>query len=110
MDTSLTPPFIILDHAQILREILVVYESSLGDSSSLRATLSPKSVSSSSVTSAEHQELAAEGCSAILDRMVDPAVEMCVLAADEKHRLRPSWDKEVFIINVLSYLQVRLTS
>ncbi|PSR77610.1 hypothetical protein PHLCEN_2v7800 [Hermanssonia centrifuga] len=93
-DLTLTPPFAILDHTQILREILTVYESSLGDESSLRGK-SAKDVN----------EAAAQGCRAILDQMVDPAVEMCVLASEEKHRLRPSWDREIFIINVLTYLQ-----
>ncbi len=46
------------------------------------------------------------GCRAILDRMVDPAIELCVLAAEEKHRVRPSWDREVFVINAMTYLQV----
>lgn len=46
------------------------------------------------------------GCRAILDRMVDPAIELCVLAAEQKHRVRPSWDREVFVINAMTYLQV----
>ncbi|KAF7799585.1 hypothetical protein EIP86_010822 [Pleurotus ostreatoroseus] len=125
-DTSLTPPFAILDHAQILREILLVYESSLGDvvssSSSSSAHRASESVSeaasiatstTNSTTAAgadandaeEEVDAAAVGCRAILDRMVDPAIEMCVLAADEKHRVRPSWDREVFVINAMTYLQ-----
>ena len=55
----------------------------------------------------EEVDVAAEGCRAILDNMVDPAIEMCVLRAEEKHRVRPGWDKEVFVINVVTYLQVR---
>ena len=44
----------------------------------------------------------------ILDVMVDPAVEMCSAASDEKRRLRPQWDKHVFVLNCLTYLQVSL--
>ncbi|KIP08762.1 hypothetical protein PHLGIDRAFT_68807 [Phlebiopsis gigantea 11061_1 CR5-6] len=83
-DSSLTPPFVILDHVQILREILLVYDSSLGD---------------------ELHDAAAEGCRAILDRMVDPAIEMCVVASEDKHKARPTWDREIFVINTMTYLQ-----
>ncbi|KAH9952062.1 oligomeric complex COG6 [Amylocystis lapponica] len=84
-DTAVSPPLAILDHAQVLREIMVVYDSSaLGNESP--------------------EELRA-GFSDILDRMVDPALEMCVAAADKKSRLRPQWDKLVFVLNTLSYLQ-----
>ena len=54
-------------------------------------------------------DVAADGCRGILDRMVDPAVEMCVVASEEKHRVRPSWDREVFVINAMTYLQVCLS-
>ena len=41
----------------------------------------------------------------ILDRMVDPAIDMCLAASEEKKRLRPAWDASVFVLNSLSYLQ-----
>lgn len=87
-----------MDHVQILREILLVYESSLGDEASLRSATD------------DEREAAAEGCRAILDRMVDPAIEMCVVAADEKQKSRPRWDRDVFVINAMTYLQVRTVS
>ena len=74
-----------------------MYEGSLGDEASLRR----------GDVSASTDDTAAEGCRAILDRMVDPAIEMCVVAAEEKHKARPSWDREVFVINAMTYLQVR---
>ncbi|KAJ7630510.1 oligomeric Golgi complex subunit 6 [Roridomyces roridus] len=84
-DPSLTPPLAILDHAQILREIMNVYESSLlGD---------------------EGEEEQTAGFQRILDVTVDPAVEMCTNNSEEKKRLRPRWDREVYVLNCLSYLQ-----
>jgi hypothetical protein len=94
-DPSLTPPLAILDHVQILREILLVYESSLGDEAHLRGTIPEGG-----------NDTAADGCRIILDRMVDPAIEMCVIASEEKHKARPAWDREVFVINAMTYLQV----
>lgn len=43
----------------------------------------------------------------ILDVMVDPAVTMCTAAAEEKARLRPKWDRAIFVLNCLGYLEVR---
>lgn len=79
-----------------------MYESSLGDEASLRSSLP------SNPSEHELQEAAAEGCRAILDRMVDPAIEMCVVTSEEKHKSRPSWDREVFVINTMTYLQVSI--
>jgi conserved oligomeric Golgi complex subunit 6 len=83
---------------------LLVYESSLGDEVSFR---SGAQTPAHKPERPSHQlEVAAEGCRLILDRMVDPAVEMCVVASEAKQRLVPSWDREVFIVNVMTYLQV----
>ncbi|KAJ7225913.1 oligomeric complex COG6 [Mycena pura] len=84
-DSSLSPPLAILDHAQVLREIMNVYESSLlGD---------------------ENEVEQAAGFQRILDVTVDPAIEMCSSSSEEKKRLRPRWDREVYVLNCLSYLQ-----
>ncbi|OBZ65679.1 Conserved oligomeric Golgi complex subunit 6, partial [Grifola frondosa] len=84
-DSSVSPPLVILDHAQVLREIMVVYASStLGD---------------------EDEEELRAGFRDILDRMVDPAIEMCLTASEEKQRLKPQWDRAVFVLNTLTYLQ-----
>ena len=48
------------------------------------------------------------GFQRILDVMVDPAVTMCDAAAEEKARLRPRWDRAVFVLNCLGYLEVRM--
>jgi hypothetical protein len=86
-DPSVMPPISILDHGQVLREIMTVYQSSLlGD-----------------------EDLATQtaGFERILDIMVDPAVDMCRTVGEEKKRLKPAWDMEVFILNCLSHLLVR---
>lgn len=86
-DPSVNPPLSILDHVQILREVMVVYESSLGE---------------------EKPAERDAGFKRILDVMVDPTVDMCSAASEEKQRWRPRWDKHVFILNCLTYLQVSL--
>ncbi|KAI0705883.1 oligomeric complex COG6 [Cytidiella melzeri] len=102
-DPNVTPPFVILDHAQVLREILTVYESSLGDDVSLRN--GPQTPRRNQNDSAQQLDDAAEGCRLILDRMVDPAIEMCVVASEAKQHVVPTWDRQVFIVNVMTYLQ-----
>ena len=88
-DPSVSPPHSIIDHAQLLREIMQVYDSSL--------------LSEGSSDSSE----ASTGFQRILDIMVDPAVTTCAAAAEEKGRLRPRWDRAVFVLNCLGYLDVR---
>ncbi|KAJ7456593.1 oligomeric Golgi complex subunit 6 [Mycena latifolia] len=84
-DPSLAPPLVLLDHAQILREVMNVYESSLlGDEGEAEQTA---------------------GFQRILDVTVDPAIEMCIANSEEKKRLRPRWDQEVYVLNCLSYFQ-----
>lgn len=78
----------ILDHAQVLREIISVYQSSLaGD---------------------EDAEEQAAGAERVLDLMVDPAVYICVTLAGQKMEIRPwpRWDAKVFVVNCVSYLSV----
>ncbi|KAH0826947.1 oligomeric complex COG6 [Lanmaoa asiatica] len=86
-DSSLSPPHSIIDHAQLLREIMQVYDSSL--------------LSEGSSDPSE----ASTGFRRILDVMVDPAITMCAAAAEEKTRLRPEWDRAVFVLNNLCYLE-----
>lgn len=50
------------------------------------------------------------GFKRILDVMVQPAIEMCSAASEEKQRLRVRWDKHVFVLNCLTYLQVSIVS
>ncbi|OSD08476.1 oligomeric complex COG6 [Trametes coccinea BRFM310] len=84
-DTGVSPPLAIMDHAQVLREMMVVYESSL-------------------LGNEQEEELQA-GFRDILDKMVDPALEMTLTQAEEKKKQRPVWDKAVFVLNTLAYLQ-----
>ena len=83
-DPSVTPPTPILEHAQILREIAMVYQSSLlGDDPA------PTPVDHHQPTSeVPETNEGAVGFQHILDVMVDPAVQMCETAVEEKHRLR----------------------
>ncbi|TCD67043.1 Golgi transport complex subunit 6 [Steccherinum ochraceum] len=87
-DRELSPPLPILDHVQILREITTVYESSVAGDESLEAQIS--------------------GFRDILDKMLDPAIEMTLTASEEKQRVRPAWDRAIFVLNTLSYLQAAL--
>ena len=94
-----------------MREILVVYESSLTDGSSNFDGGTAQKVSSEGVEKEKtktKEDAAAEGFREILDDMVHPALEMCAVASVEKHRLRSNWDYIVFTINVMTYLQVRV--
>src|ERR1700722_5746279 len=85
-DVSVTPPLVILDHVQILREIMTVYQHSLLDEDS------------NGEQTARFQ--------GILDVMIDPAVEMCTVAGEAKKQVKQNWDLAVFVLNCLSYLQV----
>ncbi|KAF9014960.1 oligomeric Golgi complex subunit 6 [Cyathus striatus] len=83
-DDSLLPPIAVLDHLQILRDLMTVYQSSLmGD---------------------EDEKTRDAGFHKVLDIMVDPVVEMCDTAALQKKRQRPAWDEKIWVINCLSYL------
>ncbi|KAF9524462.1 oligomeric complex COG6-domain-containing protein [Crepidotus variabilis] len=82
---SLTPPAVVLDHVHILREIMVVYQSSLaGD---------------------EHEDDITAGFNQVLDIMVDPVVTLCIAIGEQKQKVRPRWDGGVYVINCLCYLQ-----
>jgi conserved oligomeric Golgi complex subunit 6 len=97
-DPSLTPPQALLTHAQDLRAILALHTAEAeadddgdGESEADGATIERA-----------------------LDALVDPAVRMCVGAAEEKdavlrRRAAPAgaaatWDRPVFVLNCLTYL------
>lgn len=80
------PPLAILDHTQVLRELMSVYSGSLmGD---------------------EGAEERRAGFQSILDIMIDAAFDMCASASDTRGFQRPAWDKDVFMLNCLTHLQV----
>ncbi|TDL27340.1 oligomeric complex COG6 [Rickenella mellea] len=84
-DQDVTPPLSILDHTQILRELMSVYQSALiGD---------------------ENETDRREGFRSILDTMVDNAIEMCINSSDARVIQNPEWDKEVFMLNCVTHLQ-----
>lgn len=59
----------------------------------------------SSLLGDENEEELQAGFRDILDKMVDPALEMCLTGANDKKRQRPAWDMAVFVLNTLAYLQ-----
>lgn len=60
----------------------------------------------SSLIGNEADEEEKAGFERIADVMIDPAVETCMKAGEEKQRLRPSWDQPIFVLNCLTHLQV----
>ncbi|KAI0045369.1 oligomeric complex COG6 [Auriscalpium vulgare] len=85
-DQSLTPPAALLTHAQALRSILALHTAEPSDAPEGEDAMTAR----------------------VLDVMVDPAVEMCVTAAEEKEererRRGRVWDRKVFVLNCLTYL------
>lgn len=90
-DTSLDPPQPFLTHAQDLRAILALHTSEADDNNS----------DNSNGESEERTTI-----ERALDALVDPAVQMCVHAADEKYAATGAggWDRPVFVLNCLTYL------
>lgn len=77
---------VLLDHTQVLREIMSVYRSSvLGDETEIELR---------------------DGFKPVLDLMVDAAVNMCIGVSEARHTQRPGWDKDIFILNCMTYLLV----
>ena len=103
-DTSLAPPQAFLAHAQGLRAILALHTAEADDD----AAAGPGGSSSGS---GENEGATIERA---LDALVDPAVQMCVHAAEEKDAARrrnlpatvaaTGWDHPVFVLNCLTYL------
>lgn len=102
-DTSLTPPQAFLTHAQDLRAILALHTAEANDD----AAADPGGTRGSGDSEGATIERA-------LDTLVDPAVQMCVHAAEEKDVARrrnlptttaaSGWDRPVFVLNCLTYL------
>ena len=81
------PPVSLLDHTQVLRELMNVYKSSLmGD---------------------ESPDELRDGFKTILDVMVDAAVNMCLSVSDARSTQKSDWDGDVFVLNCLTHLLVR---
>ncbi|EFI26934.1 hypothetical protein CC1G_15335 [Coprinopsis cinerea okayama7 len=90
-DPSLTPPHFILDHAQILKEVMNVYQSSIVDGEGEAET--------------EESSAVAPSFENVLDVFIDPVVLSCISKSEEKIMLRPKWDGKVYTINCLTYFQ-----
>ena len=63
-------------------------------------------VCDSSVLADEDPEKQRRGFKRILDAAVDPALEMCRRMADMNTKDTARWDRAIFLINCLDYLQV----
>ncbi|KAG6875996.1 hypothetical protein C0992_001494, partial [Termitomyces sp. T32_za158] len=83
-DSSLTPPLAILEHVQILREIMSVYQSSLLGEDEIEKV---------------------PGFEKILDIMIDPAIEIITETNEDKSRLGMKRDQPIFVLNCLSYIE-----
>lgn len=59
----------------------------------------------SSVLGDEDSEEQRRGFKQILDAAVDPALEMCRRMADMNSKDTTGWERSVFLINCLDYLQ-----
>ena len=102
-DRSLTPPQVLLTHAQDLRAILALHTAE----SEAEAEANADGDGDGQIGVAEDSATIERA----LDALVDPAVRMCVAAAGEKDAaLRrqaapaPTWDRPVFVLNCLTYL------
>ena len=87
-DATLSPPLALRDSTQILREIISVYDRSLVDAS---------------------DRVNDEDFAKMLEKAVDPAVEMCEKMADMRKGSGGDWERDIFLINCLGYLQVSLS-
>jgi conserved oligomeric Golgi complex subunit 6 len=102
------PPLFIIEHCQILKEIMAVYHSTLQEEEE-----DPVAESTSSPGSGS----GGFDFNRVLDVMIDPAIEVIELTGQEKARVRNlsvgksgglAWDKWVFWVNGVGYLQVRV--
>lgn len=62
----------------------------------------------SSVLNTDNPEEQKRGFKRILDTVLDPALEMCRRMADMNSKDATGWEKNIFLINCLDYLQVNL--
>ncbi|THH11854.1 hypothetical protein EW145_g400 [Phellinidium pouzarii] len=83
-DQNAQPPVALLDHTQVLREMILVYKSSL--------------------MGGESEDELRKGFQSILDLMVDAAVNMCLSVSDARQTQRPGWDNDLFVLNCLTHL------
>jgi conserved oligomeric Golgi complex subunit 6 len=103
-DPSLTPPQVLLTHVQDIRAILALHTAEADTDSEDETDGVSGNGSGGDGATIERA----------LDALVDPAVRMCVSAAEEKdtvlrRRAGPggtahAWDRPVFVLNCLTYL------
>ena len=64
------------------------------------------SVYQSSLLGDEDEQERTTGFQKVLDVIVDPLVESCIAKAEEKKRARAKWDRAVYVLNSLCFVQV----
>ncbi len=88
-DSDMAPPLALIDAAQLLKEMMTVYESSAVEE--------------------ESQDALVDGFKDILDASIEPVIEMCHRMASllaSKDGERDAWDRNIFLANCFAYLQV----
>ena len=65
------------------------------------------SVYQSSLLGDEDEQERTTGFQKVLDVIMDLLVESCIAKAEEKKRARAKWDRAVYVLNCLCFVQVR---
>ncbi|RXW16783.1 hypothetical protein EST38_g9072 [Candolleomyces aberdarensis] len=91
-DPSITPPLFILDHAQVLREVMNVYRSSVLVDDEIAAQ---KNGDDSAGDKSSDHDGGTPPFHKILDLAVDPIIESAIMKSEEKKKLSPRWDARV---------------
>ncbi|KAF6742370.1 oligomeric Golgi complex subunit 6 [Ephemerocybe angulata] len=102
-DPALTPPLYILDHAQVLKEVMSVYQSSILDEEQERLMSLPSDADHTKTGEKKKPGLGSD-FGKVLDVAIDPVVESVIKGGEEKGKLRPRWDASVWIVNCLTYI------
>ncbi|KAF5323969.1 hypothetical protein D9611_008423 [Ephemerocybe angulata] len=102
-DPALTPPLYILDHAQVLKEVMSVYQSSVLDEEQERLMSLPSDADRAKAGEKKKPGLGSD-FGKVLDVAIDPVVESVIKGGEEKGKLRPRWDASVWIVNCLTYI------
>ncbi|KAF8340617.1 oligomeric complex COG6-domain-containing protein [Cantharellus anzutake] len=89
-NSDLLPPLPLRDFAQVLREIMTIYSSSL--------------LEDDLPNSKREQDKLREGFERMLDAAIDPCLEMCKRMSELK-KGATVWEKETFLINCSTFLE-----
>jgi len=90
-DSDLLPPLPLRDFAQVLREIMTIYSSSLFEDDF--------------PNSKDERDNLREKFDRMLDAALEPCLEMCKRMSESKKGITV-WEKETFLINCTTFLEV----